>query len=302
MVGKFDVKSLLIADPYLAMGIFSAYNICVIFFLLNIFLSIIGAAFEQTRYDERNAPAKFDIFDYLTAKTRHFLRMKEDKMQKAHAKLNQSKRYIDFVNQMPDKVEDLLYSFTKVNGNSSSFFLNFSNNKIYFFLKIFEKELKDVDLANIDTETNKKIDMNRDVNIHDILIERKKQYYERNKNYQNLYDFDDDNHDEDNDDDNYDDNHQDNDDNDYTIKKDIEHKKDEKKKDKYKTTKDTLDKNDKYKNDDDKYKSTNDKKDKSYKNEYDDKKELYNKNDDENDVPDESTYRKSGKKRNNLWD
>jgi hypothetical protein len=73
MVGKFDIKSLIDANPYLGPIIFAFYNVWIVFFLLNIFLSIMGVAFTEIRLIEKENKLtgekdNEDFIDYIKMK------------------------------------------------------------------------------------------------------------------------------------------------------------------------------------------------------------------------------------------
>ena len=68
MLGKFDVNQMNSAHATLGPLIFSAYNVVIIFFALNIFISIILEAFEKVRVDGKSKADKFDIFEHVWGK------------------------------------------------------------------------------------------------------------------------------------------------------------------------------------------------------------------------------------------
>jgi polycystin 1L2 len=118
MVGKFDARSLYEADKYLGTIIIASYNFVIIFFMLNVFLSIIGAAFEVTRANEKekNEQAEYDIFDFLSYHIRKFLNWNIDHelKEERHQELNRNKKYIEYIHFFPDVVDELIYKLTKV--------------------------------------------------------------------------------------------------------------------------------------------------------------------------------------------
>jgi hypothetical protein len=64
-LGKFDVAKYSQNSPTLGPAIFSAYNIVILFFGLNIFISIIVDSFEKVRKDAFENPNKFDLWVHI---------------------------------------------------------------------------------------------------------------------------------------------------------------------------------------------------------------------------------------------
>jgi hypothetical protein len=129
MVGKFDIKSLIDANPYLGPIIFAFYNVWIVFFLLNIFLSIMGVAFTEIRLIEKENKLmgekdNEDFIDYIKMKFNNSLflswlfnskaKRNHLKIQKKCEKIKNKVKYVDYVNQMPDKIDEMITRFTEV--------------------------------------------------------------------------------------------------------------------------------------------------------------------------------------------
>jgi hypothetical protein len=129
MVGKFDIKSLIDANPYLGPIIFAFYNVWIVFFLLNIFLSIMGVAFNQIRLIEKEKKLmgekdNEDFIDYIKIKINNSIflswlfnnKEKRDhlKIQKKCEKIKNKAKYVDYVSQTPDKIDEMITKFTEV--------------------------------------------------------------------------------------------------------------------------------------------------------------------------------------------
>jgi polycystin 1L2 len=64
MLGKFDAVSIVRADIYIGPLAFSMYNIVMICFTLNIFVSIITEAFGEVRHEANENPDQFDFMSH----------------------------------------------------------------------------------------------------------------------------------------------------------------------------------------------------------------------------------------------
>ena len=76
ILGKFDAKQFLYGtSTILGPCVFASYNIVMLTFVLNIFVSIITDSFDKIRHDGKEHPEKYDadIFKYLSQKWREFL-------------------------------------------------------------------------------------------------------------------------------------------------------------------------------------------------------------------------------------
>ena len=64
MLGKFDALSIVRADKYIGPLAFSLYNIVMICFTLNIFVSIITEAFDHVRHEAKKNPDQYDFMNH----------------------------------------------------------------------------------------------------------------------------------------------------------------------------------------------------------------------------------------------
>jgi polycystin 1L2 len=64
MLGKFDAESIVRANSSIGPVAFSLYNIVMICFTLNIFISIITEAFDHVRYEAKKNPDQFDFMNH----------------------------------------------------------------------------------------------------------------------------------------------------------------------------------------------------------------------------------------------
>ena len=96
MLGKFDVNQYLEKNSSLGLAIFSAYNIIMLAFVLNIFISIITEAFDKVRTDAKmNPDRQFNFWTHLKYKL---------SMLKNEAK----PKYKDHLKVFPKRVDKLI--------------------------------------------------------------------------------------------------------------------------------------------------------------------------------------------------
>jgi hypothetical protein len=106
MLGKFDVTDFMISYPILGPMIFSAYNITILYFVLNIFVSIITDAFDRIRNEDKKKPNDFDLLDLISKKL-----FKKGSIQENPINYDQ---YRDFLSIFPRTVQRLINHVIKV--------------------------------------------------------------------------------------------------------------------------------------------------------------------------------------------
>jgi len=72
ILGKSNASEFIQAYPILGPMIYSMYNVIILFFALNIFVSIITDAFDALRAEAKKKPNDFDLINYLTVKLKKF--------------------------------------------------------------------------------------------------------------------------------------------------------------------------------------------------------------------------------------
>ena len=65
MLGKFDATHFIKSKIFLAPIVFSTYNIIILCFMLNIFISIITDAFDKIRDEDKRKPFEFDLIQNI---------------------------------------------------------------------------------------------------------------------------------------------------------------------------------------------------------------------------------------------
>ena len=122
MVGKFDVSQFTANNPILGPIIFSAYNCVILFFALNIFISIIIDSFEKVRNEAKVNPDKFGFLPHILDKIRKPFRAKNKKHDS-----DLVGQYKNHMNIFPSRVDVLISYFIKVYANKSFFWLLLEN-------------------------------------------------------------------------------------------------------------------------------------------------------------------------------
>jgi len=107
MLGKFDVTQYQMANSILGPIVFSAYNAVILFFALNIFISIIIESFDKVRMDAKNNPNKFGFLDHIVTKIKKLFRKKE------HLPSHQD--YKNHLSVFSNHVDKLIHYLIKVN-------------------------------------------------------------------------------------------------------------------------------------------------------------------------------------------
>jgi len=111
MIGKLSAKDFLQSNPILGPIIVSAYNTVILFFALNIFISIIIESFENVRLDAKLNPDKYGFLDHILDKFRRLFRKKSTTTQ------NSSSKYKTHLEILPNQVEKIINLLIKVKGN-----------------------------------------------------------------------------------------------------------------------------------------------------------------------------------------
>ena len=114
MLGKFDVTQYMQTYQVLGPLVFAAYNITIITFALNIFISIITQAFEQVRRRAKVNPNRFDLWGHI--KARFFFKVDM---------VTNASKYKNFCDSFEKRVDLLIVYFIRVSINTiqlSNFF------------------------------------------------------------------------------------------------------------------------------------------------------------------------------------
>ena len=79
MMGKFETDSYMRVNQIIGPLVFSMYNIVIICFTLNIFISIITDAFDKVRHEAKENPEKFDFMNHAIMRFKRMLRIQQNK-------------------------------------------------------------------------------------------------------------------------------------------------------------------------------------------------------------------------------
>ena len=111
MLGKFDSSELSKTSPILGPVIFSAYNVVILYFVLNIFVSVITETFDQVRGAARENPTEFDLFKHATRKLKMFCQFENSNVD-VHPP---PELYRDHLSVLSNRVNGLINYLFRVN-------------------------------------------------------------------------------------------------------------------------------------------------------------------------------------------
>ena len=103
MLGKFDLSQYSIGNQILGKLVFSVYNIVIICFALNIFISIIVESFGKIRYDSKKNPNTLNFWNHLCSKL------------KKNSDESTFLSYRDHLSLLPARVDSLIGYVIRVN-------------------------------------------------------------------------------------------------------------------------------------------------------------------------------------------
>jgi hypothetical protein len=109
MLGKFDINAVLLAQPDLAPVILAAYNMAIVFFSLNIFISIITEAFDKVRMNAKKNPNEFDFYTFLMSKLRKIIDKKS-----LEESFTSYENYKDHLNILPSRLNRFINIILRV--------------------------------------------------------------------------------------------------------------------------------------------------------------------------------------------
>ena len=106
MIRKLSANSFLDSNPILGPIIVSAYNAVILFFALNIFISIIIDSFEKVRNEAKINPDKFGFLGHILDKFKKIFRKKDQEMSYS--------KYKSHMDMMPKQVDKIIDHVIKV--------------------------------------------------------------------------------------------------------------------------------------------------------------------------------------------
>jgi hypothetical protein len=99
MLGKSNASEFIQAYPILGPLIYSSYNVIMLCFALNIFISIITDAFSELRVEEKLKPNEFDLINHLYSIVNKWFLKKSPEDQ-----LPSSEKYQDYISIFPEHI------------------------------------------------------------------------------------------------------------------------------------------------------------------------------------------------------
>jgi hypothetical protein len=103
MLGKFDALSIVRADKYIGPLAFSLYNIVMICFTLNIFVSIIIESFGQVRHEARENPDEFDFMNHAIKRFKKLFGKSSSNIAEQNKQV-----YRDHLSVFPNRINKLI--------------------------------------------------------------------------------------------------------------------------------------------------------------------------------------------------
>jgi polycystin 1L2 len=103
MLGKINTSDAMMSNPHLTPFLIAAYNMAIIYFSLNIFVSIIIEAFDKVRAAEEENPNEFDFYTHVTHKFNGLFRKNSPSEN-----LPKPYEYKDHLNILPRRINYLI--------------------------------------------------------------------------------------------------------------------------------------------------------------------------------------------------
>ena len=113
MLGKANIGEYIQSNAFFGPIIFSGYNIAILFFALNIFISIIIESFENVRTQAKENPQMFGFFDHILKKIKRFFRQKTK-----NCDLPSHEKYKDHLGVFSTRLDSLIDYIIQVKFNS----------------------------------------------------------------------------------------------------------------------------------------------------------------------------------------
>jgi polycystin 1L2 len=132
ILGKFDAKQFLFgSSTILGPFVFASYNIVMLTFVMNIFVSIITDSFDKIRHECKDHPEKYDvdIFKYLYLKWRELLLKRNSKRKPFVGRNDYNEDYINNFHIQTNRLIDMLAEVI--------FYSDLASNSCFYREKVF---------------------------------------------------------------------------------------------------------------------------------------------------------------------
>ena len=110
MLGKANAADFINEYPILGPIIYSSYNVIMLCFTLNIFISIITDAFDELREEAKQKPNDFDLVNFVLLEVKSFF-LKESSLDN----LPPASNYKDHINVLPEHINRMNEYLVRVN-------------------------------------------------------------------------------------------------------------------------------------------------------------------------------------------
>ena len=109
MLGRISTSETMMAEPILTPIVIAAYNTAIIYFSLNIFISIVIGAFDKVRAAAKENPNEFDFYTHIAYKMKRVFKKKS-----AFQNLQKNKEYKDFLTILPRRINSIVKYILRV--------------------------------------------------------------------------------------------------------------------------------------------------------------------------------------------
>jgi polycystin 1L2 len=109
MLGKIDTSQTMMSNPTLTPFIIAAYNMAIVYIILNIFISIITEAFDLVRAEAKENPNEFDFYAHVAFKLKNVFTKKS-----TSESLPSQNEYQDFMSIMQKRINGLINYILRV--------------------------------------------------------------------------------------------------------------------------------------------------------------------------------------------
>ncbi|XP_059156486.1 polycystin-1-like protein 2 [Physella acuta] len=128
MMGKFDIYSMIMTEPYLSQIFVLLYVIVVSFIIVNIFVSILNETFSAVREDVSKQGNEFEIVDFMLQRFKKWTGIggsadQSEASPEQNGETNETKgeKSRDHIDDFPDRIEKLLKSISHVYNDQENY-------------------------------------------------------------------------------------------------------------------------------------------------------------------------------------
>jgi hypothetical protein len=131
ILGKFNSNAFTQAQSFLPMPFFVAYNVVIIFIMVNLMVSILVSGFDSARKDTHLSDDDPDMFDYLKEVFVSLNPFENKDKKKNEESQHKAQDYVNFTQSWVNSVDKFLDKFKCYKNYFEIFILKFSSIKIF---------------------------------------------------------------------------------------------------------------------------------------------------------------------------